>query len=127
MYRFPWGVMVSGNVQHQTGRFYTRGVRVSGLGFPAAPQINMEPNTGDRRVADINLIDARLQKSFQLPANQVRFDVFVDGLRKGSPEYLRSIPKAEVQEIRYLPVQDATTRYGLNVPAGVLDVKIIGR
>lgn len=53
--------------------------------------------------------------------------VFVDGIRKGSIEYLRSIPRGEVQEIRYLNVQDATTRYGMNVPAGVLDVKLIGR
>jgi len=53
--------------------------------------------------------------------------VFVDGIRKGSPEYLRSIPSSEVNEIRYLTVQDATTRYGMNVEAGVLDVKLIGR
>lgn len=54
-------------------------------------------------------------------------EVFVDGMRKGSPELLRAIPASEVAEIRYLTVQDATTRYGLNVPAGVLDVKLIGR
>ena len=77
MYRFPWSILVSGNVQHQTGRFYTRGVRVAGLGFPAAPQINMEPNTGDRRVQDINLFDVRAQKSFALPGT-MRFDVFGD-------------------------------------------------
>ena len=53
--------------------------------------------------------------------------VFVDGIRKGSIEYIRSIPRGEVQEIRYLNVQDATTRYGMNVPAGVLEVKLIGR
>lgn len=53
--------------------------------------------------------------------------VYVDGIRKGSPEYLRSIPTNEVSEIRYLTVQDATTRYGMNVEAGVLDVKLIGR
>jgi len=80
MYRFPWGILVSGNLQHQTGRFYTRGVRVSGLGFPAAPQINMEPNTGQRRVKDINLFDTRAQKSFTVPRSPVRFDVFVDAL-----------------------------------------------
>jgi hypothetical protein len=78
IYRFPWGILVSGNLQHQTGRLYSRAVRVSGLGFPAAPQINMEPNTGDRRVADINLFDVRMQKSFALPSSPVRFDVFGD-------------------------------------------------
>lgn len=54
-------------------------------------------------------------------------EVFVDGLRKGSPEYLRTIPTREVSEIRYLSAIDATTRYGMNVPAGVIDVKLIGR
>lgn len=53
--------------------------------------------------------------------------VYVDGMRKGSPEILRTIPTSEVAEIRYLTVQDATTRYGMNVEAGVLDVKLIGR
>jgi len=79
MYRFPWGIMVSGNLQHQTGRFYSRAVRVGGLGFPAAPQINMESNTGDRRVADINLLDARIQKEFTLTGS-TRVDVFLDAL-----------------------------------------------
>ena len=59
LYQFPWGIMASVNLQHQTGRAYARQVRVSGLGFPTAPQINMEPHTGDRRVADVNLIDLR--------------------------------------------------------------------
>ena len=65
VYRLPWGVMVAGNLQHQTGRAYARQVRVSGLGFPTAPQINMEPLSGDRRVADTNLIDLRAQKEFR--------------------------------------------------------------
>jgi hypothetical protein len=71
--------MAAGNLQHQTGRFYSRAVRVSGLGFPAAPQINMESNTGDRRVADINLVDVRVQKEFTLTGS-ARFDVFLDAL-----------------------------------------------
>lgn len=50
--------------------------------------------------------------------------VYVDGIRKGSPELLRGIRASEVVEIRYLSVQDATTRYGMNVSAGVLDVKL---
>jgi hypothetical protein len=80
IYRFPYGILASGNVQHQTGRFYSRQVRVGGLGFPAAVQINMEPNTGDRRVADVNLIDARVQKEFVLSGSPLRFDVFMDAL-----------------------------------------------
>ena len=79
MYRLPWGVMVSGNLQHQTGRAYARQVRVSGLGFPTAPQINMEPLTGDRRVADTNLIDLRAQKEFTL-TSATKIALFVDAL-----------------------------------------------
>jgi hypothetical protein len=79
VYRFPWGVMVSGNVQHQTGRFYSRQVRVGGLGFPTAPTINMEANTGDRRVADTNLIDMRVQKELTF-GSPMRFDIFLDAM-----------------------------------------------
>jgi hypothetical protein len=91
MYRFPWGILVSGNLQHQTGRFYSRAVRVSNLGFPSPPQINMEPNTGDRRVKDINLFDARVQKTFTLPRSPVRFDVFVDALNLTNSAQFESV------------------------------------
>jgi hypothetical protein len=53
--------------------------------------------------------------------------VYVDGIRKGGPEYLRTIPTAEISELRYLSAMDATTRYGMNVAAGVIDVKLMGR
>jgi hypothetical protein len=56
--------------------------------------------------------------------NQALPVLYIDGQRRESLEYLRSIPSGEVAEIRYLNVQDATTRYGFNVPAGVLDVKL---
>jgi len=94
IYRFPWDIMASGNFQHQTGRFYSRAVRVSGLGFPAAPQINMESNTGDRRVKDINLFDARIQKSFTLPNSPVRFDVFGDLLNLTNSAQYESVASA---------------------------------
>jgi len=80
LYRFPWGIMASGNIQHQTGRFYSRAVRVGGLGFPAAVQINMEANTGERRVANVNLYDVRVDKEFELRNSPIRFDVFLDAL-----------------------------------------------
>jgi hypothetical protein len=53
--------------------------------------------------------------------------VYVNGQRRGSLEYLRAISNREVIEIRYLSALDATTRYGMNVEAGVLDVKLISR
>jgi len=94
IYHFPWGIMASGNFQHQTGRFYSRGVRVPGLGFPAAPQINMEANTGDRRVKDINLLDARAQKTFTVPNSPVKFDVFGDLLNVTNSAQYESVASA---------------------------------
>jgi hypothetical protein len=79
VYRLPWGILAAANVQHQTGRLWSRQVRPSGLGFPAAPTINMEANTGERRVADINMIDLRVQKDFRL-ANSLRLGLFLDAL-----------------------------------------------
>jgi hypothetical protein len=79
-YRFPYNILVAANVQHQTGRFYSRQVRVSGLGFPTAPTINMEANTGDRRVADTDLFDMRVQKEFDATRSGLKFDVFLDAL-----------------------------------------------
>jgi hypothetical protein len=66
-------------------------VRVGGLGFPAAVQINMEPNTGDRRVKDINLFDTRVQKTFALPGSPVRFDVFGDALNLTNSAQFESV------------------------------------
>jgi hypothetical protein len=93
VYRFPWGILASGNLQHQTGRFYSRAVRVGGLGFPAAPQINMESNTGDRRVADVNLYDVRVQKEFALTGS-MRFDVFLDALNLTNSDQFESVGSA---------------------------------
>jgi hypothetical protein len=94
VYRFPWGIMAAGNLQHQTGRFYSRGVRLGILGFPASVQVNMEPNTGDRRVADVNLLDARVQKEFQLTGSRVRFDVFLDALNLTNSDQYESVASA---------------------------------
>jgi hypothetical protein len=91
MYRFPWGIMASGNIQHQTGRFYSRAVRVGGLGFPAAPQINMESNTGERRVADVNLYDIRVDKEFLLKGSPIRLDLFLDALNLTNSDQYESV------------------------------------
>ena len=79
-YRLPGGVLVATNIQHQTGRFYSRQVRVSGLGFPSAPTINMEANTGARRVAATNSIDLRAQKDFAMPGSRASLGAFLDVL-----------------------------------------------
>jgi hypothetical protein len=53
--------------------------------------------------------------------------VFIDGVRRGEPEILRSVAVNSVMEIRYLTAADATTRYGLDIPGGVIDVRLLGR
>jgi hypothetical protein len=80
IYRLPWNFLISGNLQHQTGRPWARQVRVAGLGFPANPTIYMEPLDGNRRVPGLNLIDARVQKSFPLGKPGFNLDLFVDAL-----------------------------------------------
>jgi Carboxypeptidase regulatory-like domain/TonB dependent receptor len=80
VYRFPWGIMAAVNAQHQTGRLWSRQVRPAGLGFPAAPTVNMEANTGDRRVEDVDLIDLRVQKEFRLTDTELRLGLFFDAL-----------------------------------------------
>jgi hypothetical protein len=54
----------------------------------------MEPNTGDRRVADVNLLDARVQKEFQLTGSRVRFDVFLDALNLTNSDQYESVASA---------------------------------
>jgi hypothetical protein len=94
VYQFPWGIMASANVQHQTGKFYSRQVRVSNLGFPTAPTINMESNTGDRRMTDVNLIDMRVQKSFSMQHSPVRLDLFLDALNLTNSDQAEGIGSA---------------------------------
>ncbi|MBI4502291.1 MAG: hypothetical protein HY700_14170 [Gemmatimonadetes bacterium] len=48
--------------------------------------------------------------------------VYVDGTKRGSIDELRSIPRDQVQEMRFLSATDAATRYGLNNQSGAIEV-----
>ena len=37
----PWRFLVGANILYQTGRLWSRQVRVAGLGFPSRPMINI--------------------------------------------------------------------------------------
>lgn len=50
--------------------------------------------------------------------------VFIDGVRRGGPEILRTIAAKTVVQIRYLTSADATTRYGLDIEGGVIEVTL---
>ena len=86
-----WGMMAAANVQHQTGRLWSRQIRPAGLGFPSPPTINMESNTGDRRVPDVDLLDLRLQKTFTIGGAGTRIDVFLDGLNMTNSDSSESV------------------------------------
>jgi hypothetical protein len=91
VYQFPWGIMGAVNAQHQTGRLWSRQVRPAGLGFPAAPIVNMEANTGERRVEDVDIIDLRVQKEFRLGDSATRLALFFDALNLTNSNYNESI------------------------------------
>ena len=90
VYSFPWGFMAAANIQHQTGRLWSRQIRPAGLGFPSPPTINMEANTGDRRVPDVDLLDLRVQKSFAFGPT-TRLDFFLDGLNMTNSDSSESV------------------------------------
>lgn len=80
IYRLPYGFQVSANVQHQTGRPWARQIRVGGLNFPSRPTIYMEPLDGSRRLPNLDLFDARVQKSFPFGVANASLDLFMDAL-----------------------------------------------
>jgi outer membrane receptor protein involved in Fe transport len=77
----PHGFLLGANYLFQSGRAWARRARVSepDLGFPTAPEVNIEERDGERRVPNQSLFDVRLQKSFAL-GEKLRFSVFGDAL-----------------------------------------------
>lgn len=49
--------------------------------------------------------------------------VYVDGVRRGSPEILKQLRLSEVEEIRFVNGPDATTRYGTGHGGGAIEIK----
>lgn len=49
--------------------------------------------------------------------------VYVDGVRRGTPDVLRQIRANEIEEIRFVSGTDATTRYGTDHGGGAIEVK----
>lgn len=49
-------------------------------------------------------------------------EVFIDGMYYGTFDTLHQIPVHELQEIRFLDVGDATIRYGMGHPSGIIDI-----
>jgi hypothetical protein len=64
LYEFPHGFTAGVNYTHQTGRLWSRQVRVP-LGLPTDSLLNLEANTGDRRVPDWDFVDVRVEKDLR--------------------------------------------------------------
>jgi outer membrane receptor protein involved in Fe transport len=82
MIQLPHGFLVGANYLFQSGRAWARRIRVTdlnNLGFPNAPNINLEVRDGSRRVPNQSNLDMRLQKGFSL-GKGVKIDVFGDAL-----------------------------------------------
>ncbi len=75
--QLPAGFLVGANYTYQSGRPWSRTVRVPGLGISTT--IRAEELDGSRRVADWNVLDLRAQKDFRL-GDRVNFSVFTDVL-----------------------------------------------
>ncbi|HEY7412675.1 MAG TPA: TonB-dependent receptor [Vicinamibacteria bacterium] len=77
VYQFPAGFLAGVNFTHQSGRPYTRLLRVGDLGIPTV--INAEPIDGSRSVSKQNVFDLRLQKDFKL-GGEASIALFADVL-----------------------------------------------
>ena len=55
------------NYTYQSGRAWARRARIAepDLGFPTAPEINIEERDGSRRLPSQSILDLRLQKNFR--------------------------------------------------------------
>ena len=89
LYEFPYGFTAGVNYTHQTGRLWSRQVRAP-LGLPSDSLLNLEPNTGDRRVPDWDLFDVRVEKDFSL-GGDVKVGVFMDILNLTNSDASESV------------------------------------
>lgn len=49
--------------------------------------------------------------------------VYVDGVRRGSPDILKQFRLSDVEEVRFVNGPDATTRYGTGHGGGAIEIK----
>jgi hypothetical protein len=78
VYRFPYSIMASGNFERRSGYPWARSVRFTGGRTIPNITVNVEP-IGSRQLPDSSQLDARVEKTFNLPKAQklaVRANVF---------------------------------------------------
>jgi hypothetical protein len=72
-------------------------------------------------------LDSRGVISMDPAAKPTTAVVFIDGTRAGDLEFLRTIPINTLSEIRYLNAAEASTRYGMGLDRGVIELIGKGR
>ncbi len=89
VYELPAEVTLGANFTYQTGKLYGRQIRIAeDLGIPTT--IYAEPLDGERRVADWQVLDLRLQKSFTL-GSDARLAFFGDILNLFNDDAFESV------------------------------------
>ena len=73
-----------------------------------------------------HFLSPRGQTSIQDPSSSLPV-VYVNGVRYGTQDVLRSLRSMDVQEMRFLSASDATTRYGTGHVGGVIEVTTRGQ
>lgn len=75
-----------------------------------------------QEVLDLNAYEAvrRLRPAWLRSRTTDGPSVYVDGMRGGGMDDLRTLDTADIQEIRFLSASDATTRFGTNNVDGAI-------
>ena len=72
-----------------------------------------------------NFLKTRGRTSIQTPPSPTSeyASVFLDSQYYGDLNTLRNIPTINIKEIRYLPANEAVTRYGMQYGNGVIEIR----
>lgn len=69
------------------------------------------------------LLDRDQQRSIDM-YSAAEVVVYLNGVRYGNKESLKSISALEIEEIRYLPASEATVKYGTDHAGGAFLIKV---
>jgi outer membrane receptor protein involved in Fe transport len=102
VYQLPWGFLVSGNFQHRNNAHVIRkgSVPAELTNIPEGTTIFLEPRGNRGRLADLTLLDMRVQKDFKL-GKQVRISAFADLLNLFNSDTYEDVVSSRVTASTY--------------------------